>query len=84
MVASNKAVGDGGEERRVDYGPWILVERKSRRNLLDSHNGVAKSGKVSLGSRFAHLIVERDLRGDLRKSVEGFSGEKGEDSVVGD
>ncbi|PPR90937.1 hypothetical protein GOBAR_AA29742 [Gossypium barbadense] len=83
MVASNEAVGDGGEERRVDYGPWMLVERKSRRNLLDSRNGVAKSGKVSLGSRFAHLIVERDLRGDLRKSVEGFSGEKGEDSVVG-
>lgn len=83
VVASGEVVGDGNEEMRVDYGPWMLVERKSMRSQRDSRvKWVAKLDKDSLGSRFAMLIAEGASNGDLRKSVKGFSGEKGEGNVA--
>ncbi|KAH1121733.1 hypothetical protein J1N35_004893 [Gossypium stocksii] len=65
---------EGVAEKRVDYGPWMLVERKGRRGLRDSQaNGGGASGKGSLGSRFSPLITEDDSGVRDRGIIEGLS-----------
>ncbi|KAG8475227.1 hypothetical protein CXB51_032054 [Gossypium anomalum] len=52
VVVSGDDVREDNDGKGVDYGPWMLVERKSRRGKRDSQaSGDAKFGKDSLGSR---------------------------------
>ncbi|KAK5811980.1 hypothetical protein PVK06_027374 [Gossypium arboreum] len=77
MVASGDGVGDDNDGKGVDYGPWMLVERKSRRGKRDSRaSGDAKSGKDSLRSRFAPLMVDGGSGGDVNGVNGGILSEK--------
>ncbi|MBA0765158.1 hypothetical protein Gotri_014407, partial [Gossypium trilobum] len=69
VTSSGEDVSDGGEGKKVDYGPWMLVEGKSRHGQRDSWaNGVVNLGKGTLGSRFSPLIAEDVSCGDLVES----------------
>ncbi|KAH1038475.1 hypothetical protein J1N35_040218 [Gossypium stocksii] len=57
VMTSGDIVGECGKRKNAGFGPWMLVERKSRRGLWDSRvNGVVKIRKDLLGSRFTLLI----------------------------
>ncbi|KAG8474224.1 hypothetical protein CXB51_033548 [Gossypium anomalum] len=50
VESSRDAAGVGGGEKRLNYGPWMLVERKSRRGQRDSRvNMVGAELGVNLG-----------------------------------
>ncbi|PPD87009.1 hypothetical protein GOBAR_DD16082 [Gossypium barbadense] len=42
VVSSGEDVVEGGEGKKVDYGPWMLVERKSRRGLAQIKMGYGR------------------------------------------
>ncbi|KAG8488979.1 hypothetical protein CXB51_017071 [Gossypium anomalum] len=72
-----KAQGDDGGridcDKRLDFGPWMLVERKVRRGQRALQaSGTEKSGNESFGSRFLALNQVGDLGSVLRGAVEDF------------
>ncbi|KAA3480192.1 leucine-rich repeat receptor-like protein kinase PEPR2 [Gossypium australe] len=75
VETSGDDVGIGGEGKRLEYGPWMLVKRKSRRGQRVSRlNTVAKSGRSTLGSRFLRLTVVDVSGDDLGVADGGLSG----------
>ncbi|MBA0551780.1 hypothetical protein Golob_022646, partial [Gossypium lobatum] len=68
---NDETTGSRSREKEPEFGPWMLVERKSsrcrKRDL--SANGLAKQTKKLLGSRFSALLVEKNLSDDARLFV---------------
>lgn len=72
VKTSGGTVDEGGEGKNNDFGPWMLVEKKSRRGSRDFRaNETAKLGKDPLGSRFTPLIERNILGGGLDEAVGG-------------
>ncbi|PPS17480.1 hypothetical protein GOBAR_AA03080 [Gossypium barbadense] len=72
VKTSDGTVDEGGEGKNNDFGPWMLVEKKSRRGSRDFRaNETAKLGKDPLGSRFTPLIERNILGGGLDEAVGG-------------
>lgn len=62
-AGTDAIAGGDGQERRSDYEPWMLVERRSRRvNRPPQATVTAKSRKEPLGSQFSALIEEGELQ----------------------
>ncbi|PPS18668.1 hypothetical protein GOBAR_AA01913 [Gossypium barbadense] len=73
IVSSDDDISKDGEGKKVDYEPWMLVERK-----------VTNLGKGTLGSRFAPLIAEDVSGGVLRWFVGDFLEENDDDHAAVD
>ncbi|PPS17624.1 hypothetical protein GOBAR_AA02950 [Gossypium barbadense] len=68
--------GRTGGDKRPDFGPWMLVERKVRLGQLGLQaSGAEKSGNESFGFRFLALNQVGDLWSVLRAAVEDFTQE---------
>ncbi|MBA0760955.1 hypothetical protein Gotri_023665 [Gossypium trilobum] len=74
----DETTGSRSREKELEFGPWMLGERKSSRwGKQDlSANGLAKQTKNPLGSRFSALMVEKDLSDDARLSIREILREK--------
>ncbi|PPR89387.1 hypothetical protein GOBAR_AA31300 [Gossypium barbadense] len=70
VVISRETVDGGGDGKNNDFGPRMLVERKSWKELRDFRaNGVANLDKDPLGSRFTPLIEGNNSRSGLNEAV---------------
>ncbi|MBA0598271.1 hypothetical protein Gorai_008042, partial [Gossypium raimondii] len=64
-IGSNATTGGAVEETGLKFNPWMLVERRSRRGLMNARgnarvNNGAKFRKESLSSRFSALKKVRE------------------------
>ncbi|KAA3472025.1 reverse transcriptase [Gossypium australe] len=86
VEAQGGAGGSSDADQRLEFGRWMLVERKARRGQrAHQASGAEKSGIFSSGSRFSALNQAEDLGRDLGVATDVFSQEiVREKGVVGD
>ncbi|KAK5839361.1 hypothetical protein PVK06_008140 [Gossypium arboreum] len=73
VMASGEIFNEGGDRKNTNFGPRILVKRKSRRGSQDSRaNEAVKKGKDPLGSRFMLLIGGNDAGGGFAEADRGY------------
>ncbi|KAH1089757.1 hypothetical protein J1N35_017014 [Gossypium stocksii] len=75
MESPGDDVNEGGEGKRVDYGPWMLVERKSRHGVFRVEKEASSEAVVVRGNK-----AKASSKGDLgyavgvdRRNNVGFS-----------
>ncbi|KAK5824616.1 hypothetical protein PVK06_019397 [Gossypium arboreum] len=70
----NSTLGSRG--KGSDFGPWMLVERKSsKRGKRESMTEIwVKHNKLYPGSRFSALLEEKDMGVESGQSARGFLG----------
>lgn len=72
-VKSDDGVEGEAQGKGSDYGPWMLVERRTRRGQQFSQaNDTAKSRKETLGTKYTTLIEEEDMVDDLGGDDQNF------------
>ncbi|PPD90803.1 hypothetical protein GOBAR_DD12251 [Gossypium barbadense] len=79
VASSRDDVGEDGEGNRIDYGPWVLVERKSRRG--GDLGGSDRSFSVEKEAGSATMVMRCNKarvnsRGDLGSAVEVGCGDE--------